>query len=106
MARAAGLLVHLAAQEPRSDQRRDPEGRLQVDARIEVYSMGILGHYVLTGTLPFHGPTVAAILAQHLMRPARHVATKGHPPRSYPGSASSAGHARGLPRLALVVSRE
>lgn len=45
-------------------------GGEEVDARSDVYSMGILGHYVLTGTLPFQGSTVAATLAQHLTRPA------------------------------------
>ena len=37
-----------------------------VDERSDVYSMGVLGHYVFAGRLPFQGSTVAATLAKHL----------------------------------------
>jgi serine/threonine-protein kinase len=42
----------------------------EVDVRTDVYALGVLGHYVLTGRLPFQGSTVAATLAQHLTQPA------------------------------------
>ena len=41
-----------------------------VDARSDVYSLGVVGFYVLTGRLPFDGPTAASRMAQHVTRPA------------------------------------
>lgn len=40
------------------------------DGRGDLYSLGVVGHYALTGRLPFQGETAAATLAQHLTRPA------------------------------------
>ncbi len=42
----------------------------EVDARSDVYSLGVVGFYVLTGRLPFEGPTAASRMAQHVTRPA------------------------------------
>lgn len=42
----------------------------EVDARSDLYSLGCVGFYALSGRVPFTGPTPAAILAQHVTRPA------------------------------------
>ncbi len=38
----------------------------RVDGRSDLYSLGLLAHYMLTGRLPFQGTTAAEVLAQHL----------------------------------------
>ena len=37
-----------------------------VDGRSDLYSLGVVGYYVLSGKLPFEGPNAAAIMAKHL----------------------------------------
>jgi serine/threonine-protein kinase len=46
-----------------------------VDERSDIYSLGVVGYYVLSGRLPFEGETVAAILAKHITQPAPPVAS-------------------------------
>jgi serine/threonine-protein kinase len=41
-----------------------------VDGRSDLYSLGALGFYAITGRLPFEGPTVAALLAKRVTLPA------------------------------------
>ena len=39
-----------------------------LDGRSDLYSLGVVGYYALSGRLPFTSPTVAALLAQHLSK--------------------------------------
>jgi len=41
-----------------------------VDARSDVYSLGVVGYYALWGRTPFEAPTVSALLAQQITAPA------------------------------------
>ena len=47
-----------------------------VDARSDLYSLGIIGYYVLTGSVPFTGPDIRSILTRHIAmepRPLREI---------------------------------
>lgn len=46
-----------------------------VDHRSDIYSLGVVAFYSLSGRLPFEGPTVAAVLAKHITQPAPPVAS-------------------------------
>ena len=46
----------------------------EVDARSDLYSLGCVGYYALSGRVPFEGETPAAILGQHLSQPAPRLA--------------------------------
>ena len=52
------------------------------DGRSDLYSLGVTAFFALTGTLPFDGPTLPAVLAQAVTKPAPGVATRrdGLPP--------------------------
>jgi serine/threonine-protein kinase len=41
-----------------------------VDERSDIYSLGVVGYYTLTGRLPFEGETPAAVLAKHITQAA------------------------------------
>jgi eukaryotic-like serine/threonine-protein kinase len=46
-----------------------------VDARSDMYSLGIVGYYAVTGSLPFMAPTAHAVLAKQVTQPAPPVAS-------------------------------
>lgn len=41
-------------------------GELDIDNRSDLYSVGVLGYYMLTGALPFDGQTFEALAAKHI----------------------------------------
>src|SRR5215467_10341448 len=41
-------------------------GELDIDGRSDLYSVGVLGYYMLTGSLPFDGATFEALAAKHI----------------------------------------
>jgi len=46
-----------------------------VDGRSDLYSLGVVGFYALSGKLPFEAPDTAALLAMQITRPAPPLAT-------------------------------
>jgi serine/threonine-protein kinase len=48
-----------------------------IDGRSDLYSLGVVAHFALTGKFPFDGPTVQAILAKHLTQAAPSLAVVG-----------------------------
>jgi len=42
----------------------------EVGPASDLYSLGVVGYYAVTGTLPFEGSSVASVLAKHLTQPA------------------------------------
>jgi hypothetical protein len=43
-------------------------GATTLDGRSDIYSLGVLAYAMLAGRLPFDGPTVGAVLVQHVSR--------------------------------------
>ncbi|MBX7118047.1 MAG: serine/threonine protein kinase, partial [Gemmatimonadaceae bacterium] len=41
-----------------------------VDGRADLYSLGVVGYYLLSGRLPFEGDAASAVLVAHVTRPA------------------------------------
>ncbi len=41
----------------------------KVDGRSDLYSLGVVGFFALSGQLPFDAPDIPALLAQHITRP-------------------------------------
>jgi hypothetical protein len=52
-----------------------------LDGRSDLYSLGVVGYYALSGRLPFTAPTVAALLVQQV--------SKAPPPLAVPGAPRS-----------------
>jgi len=46
-----------------------------LDGRSDLYALGVVGYFALTGTLPFNAPTTQGVLMQHLTKPAPAVAS-------------------------------
>jgi len=46
-----------------------------VDGRSDLYSLGVVGFYALSGKLPFEAPDTASMLAMHITKPAPPLAT-------------------------------
>ena len=57
----------LGTQEYMSPEQASGE---EIDGRSDIYSLGVVGFFALSGGLPFHGPNVRAVLAQHITQPA------------------------------------
>jgi len=55
----------------------------KVDGRSDIYSLGVVGYFALSGRLPFDAPDIPALLAQHITKPAPPLAgaAPGIPPR-------------------------
>jgi serine/threonine-protein kinase len=41
-------------------------GELDIDGRSDLYSLGVLGYYMLSGALPFDGSTFESLAAKHI----------------------------------------
>jgi serine/threonine-protein kinase len=41
-----------------------------IDGRSDLYSLGVVGFYAMSGVLPFDGSTAAAVLVAHHTKPA------------------------------------
>jgi len=54
----------------------------QVDGRTDLYSLGCVAHFLLTGSTPFAGNTVLEVLGQHLHATAKPFASRGRWPIS------------------------
>ena len=62
-------------------------GELDIDGRSDLYSVGVLGYYMLSGTLPFDAPTFESLAARHIAEEHRPLAEVA--PQS-PGALSQA----------------
>ena len=49
-------------------------GELDIDGRSDLYSVGVLGYYMLSGALPFDAPTFESLAARHIAEAPRPLA--------------------------------
>ena len=67
---ARRLSPQAAIGKKRSLDRVDQTATTEVDGRSDLYSLGVVGFYALSGKLPFDAPEVGALLAMHITEPA------------------------------------
>jgi len=51
-------------------------GELDIDGRSDLYSLGVLGYYMLTGELPFDAPSFESLAAKHVAEAHRPIAER------------------------------
>jgi serine/threonine-protein kinase len=82
---AEGSGITMAGQVLGTPEYMSPEqaSGQEVDGRSDIYSLGAVGYFALSGRSPFTGPTVNAVLAQQITQPAEPVlaAAADVPPR-------------------------
>src|SRR5262249_46798667 len=58
-------------------------GELDLDGRSDIYSVGVLGYYMLSGALPFDGTSFESLAAKHIAeQPAPVAAVASHAPQA------------------------